>query len=73
MFRIERPQNDWHNLLSQSAGALAQGRAANLQHEKKTKEIHDILGPLNEESSPFEWMRAIQSLRHTEPEEKKAE
>ncbi len=71
MFRIERPQNDWHSLISQTAGAVAQNRAADMQHQKKAKEIQEVLGPLNDESSAFDWMRAIQSLRHVEPEEKK--
>lgn len=71
MFRLERPENQWQSLISQTAGNVAQNRAADMQHQKKAKEIQEVLGPLNDESSAFDWMRAIQSLRHAEPAEKK--
>lgn len=71
MFRVESPQNGLSNLLGQTANATTQDYTQNLQHQKKAKEFQDILGPLNEESSPFEVLRAIHGLKHATPEEKK--
>jgi hypothetical protein len=71
MFRVESPQGGLGSLLSQTANVASENFVQNQQHQKKAKEIQDVLGPLNEDSSPFEWMKGIQGLRYASPEDKK--
>lgn len=76
MFVLPRKQNPLNQMLGEALGTAVhsgvQSHLMNEREQKKNAELQSVFEGINEETSPLELMKRIESLRYADPETKKS-